>query len=77
MVWIARIGSLVSLGFVLLFVIAELLNSNVARPTTSEWIGLSLWPAGVCLGLVIACSEQDWEAVLPQSASSVFTFGVC
>ena len=54
MTWIARIWSLVSLGFVLLFVFAELLNGNGARPTRSEWIGLALWPGGVCLGLVIA-----------------------
>jgi hypothetical protein len=43
-----------SLGFVLLFVIGELLNGNGARPTRLEWIGLALWPGGVCLGLVIA-----------------------
>jgi hypothetical protein len=52
--WIARIWSVVSLGFVLLFVISELLNGNGARPTRLEWIGLTLWPGGVCLGLVIA-----------------------
>jgi hypothetical protein len=54
MMWIARIWSLVSLGFVLLFIIADLLNGNGARPTQSEWFGLALWPGGVCLGLVIA-----------------------
>lgn len=52
--WIARIWSVVSLGFVLLFVIGDLLNGNGARPTRLEWIGLALWPVGVCLGLVIA-----------------------
>lgn len=52
--WIAQIWSVVSLGFVLLFVIGELLHGNGARPTWSEWIGLALWPGGVCLGLVIA-----------------------
>jgi hypothetical protein len=54
MMWIARIWSLVSLGFVLLFVFAELLFGNGAKPTWSEWLGLALWPGGVCLGLTIA-----------------------
>ena len=52
--WIARIWSLMSLGFVLLFVFAELSHANGARPTQAEWIGLTLWPGGVCLGLLIA-----------------------
>ncbi len=52
--WIARIWSLLSLGFVLLFVFAELFNGNGARPTRAEWIALAFWPGGVCLGVVIA-----------------------
>ena len=52
--WIARIWSLASLGFVLLFVFGQLLNGNGARPTQAEWIGLGFFPGGVCLGLVIA-----------------------
>ena len=46
--WLARIWSVMSLGFVLLFVIGELLNGNGARPTRLEWIGLALWP-GECV----------------------------
>ncbi len=34
--WIARIWSLASLGFVLLFVFGQLLNGNGARPTQAD-----------------------------------------
>jgi hypothetical protein len=51
--WIARIWSLASIGFVLLFVVADALDPNSPGPTRSDWIGLSLWPGGVVLGLVL------------------------
>jgi len=53
-IWVARIWSLVSFGFVLLFLFGEGLNGHGARPTQGEWIGLALWPGGVVLGLAIA-----------------------
>lgn len=53
-VWTARIWSLLSLGFVLLFLFGDVLNGHGTRLTRSEWIGLAFFPAGVCLGLVIA-----------------------
>lgn len=53
-IWVARIWSLVSLGFVLLFLFGEGLNGHGGGPTQGEWIGLALWPGGVVLGLGIA-----------------------
>jgi hypothetical protein len=52
--WIARIWSLVAIAFVLVFVFGEVLSGHGVGPTAAEWIGLSLWPGGVCLGLVVA-----------------------
>lgn len=53
-IWIARIWSLASLGFVLLFLFGEGLSGHGARPTLAEWTGLALWPGGVVLGLAVA-----------------------
>jgi hypothetical protein len=52
---LARIWSLFSLGFVLLIFVGEGLSSAAgAMPRPSEWIGLLLFPATVCIGLVVA-----------------------
>ena len=53
-IWVARIWSLAAVGFVLLFLVGEVLNGQGGRPTGAEWIGLAFWPGGVCLGLIIA-----------------------
>ena len=53
-IWVARIWSLAGVGFVLLFLVGEILNGHRGKPTVAEWIGLALWPGGVCLGLIIA-----------------------
>ena len=53
-IWIARVWSLVSLGFVLLFLFGEGLIGHGIGPTQVEWIGLALWPGGVVFGLMLA-----------------------
>jgi len=53
-IWVARIWSLAAVGFVLLFLVGEVLNGQGGKPTGAEWIGLAFWPGGVCLGLIIA-----------------------
>ena len=50
----ARIWSLASIAFVLIFLFGEVLSGNGARPTAAEWVGLALWPGGVVVGLVVA-----------------------
>jgi hypothetical protein len=52
--WVARIWSLASIAFVLVFLFAEILSGHGGKPTASEWIGLALWPGGVLIGLVVA-----------------------
>jgi len=56
---LARIWSLISLGFVLLIFIGEGLSSAArAMPRPSEWVGLVLFPATVCTGLVVAWRNE-------------------
>ena len=52
--WLARIWSLASIVFVLVFLFGEGLSGPGAKPTAAEWIGLALWPGGVCVGLVFS-----------------------
>ena len=40
--------------FVLVFLFGEGLSGHGPRPTAEEWVGLALWPGGVCVGLLVA-----------------------
>ncbi len=59
--WSAKVWSVASVGFVLLFVIGEL-TAPSAVPLTDlrDIIALALFPFGVCLGLVMA---WRWEGL--------------
>lgn len=52
--WTARVWSGLSILFVLVFAAGEMARGNGPRPTHQEWVGLALWPIGVCVGLVVA-----------------------
>jgi len=59
--WIARIWSIVSVGFVLLFLVGEILSPHASHPSTpQEWAGLLLFPLGTCVGMALA---WRWEGV--------------
>lgn len=59
--WIARVWSVVSVGFVLCILVGELVYPHAAPPSSvREMVGLLLFPLGVCVGLVLA---WRWEAV--------------
>lgn len=56
---LARIWSFASIGFlVLVFVGEAVFPSTTAAPTPSEWVGLSLFPGGVCLGMILAWRRE-------------------
>jgi hypothetical protein len=50
--WIARAGSLLSIGMIFLFFIGE--DFHPAKITPREWVGLTLFPIGVVVGLIVA-----------------------
>ena len=62
--WVARIWSLASIAFILIILFGEGLSGHGARPTTTEWIGLALWPAGVTLGLIVAWFRKGLGGVI-------------
>jgi len=48
--WTARIWSVASVGLVLAFMIGEGFNPSGFQ----EWIGVLLFPIGICLGMIVA-----------------------
>jgi hypothetical protein len=49
--WLARIGSIASLGLIALFFFGE--GFNPSRVAAREWIGLLFFPVGLALGMVL------------------------
>ncbi|MEA3408548.1 MAG: hypothetical protein U9R48_10805 [Chloroflexota bacterium] len=53
--WVARVWSIVSLGFMLLMVGGELLSPTGQLPSAArDLLGMVFFPVGVCAGLVVA-----------------------
>jgi len=59
--WMARAWSIVSIGFVLLMVMGEVVHPHAPAPTGfRDLLGLFFFPFGVCLGMVMA---WRWEGL--------------
>lgn len=74
LVWIARIWSVVSLTFVLLFIVGDLLNGHGGSPTAAEWVGLAFWPGGVCVGFAIAWFRTGLGGAITLASLVTFYF---
>lgn len=69
---IARIWSLLSIGFILLIFVGEALNGERPAPTPLEWFGLALFPGGVLLGLIIAWRYEGLGGIVTLSSLGAF-----
>jgi hypothetical protein len=49
--WLARIGSVVSLGLLLIFFVGE--RFNPAKVASREWVGFLFFPIGVGAGMIV------------------------
>jgi hypothetical protein len=56
--WIAKVWSIASVGLILLIFIGEALQPTAPLPTSQEWVGLLLFPFGVCLGIIVAWRRE-------------------
>jgi hypothetical protein len=58
--WIARVWSVASVGFVLLMFVGSALAEgfNPAQFAFRELVGLSFFPFGVCLGMILAWRRE-------------------
>ena len=59
--WAARVWSIASFGFVALIVIGEIVQPHAPAPSVlRDWVGLLLFPIGVCVGMVVG---WRWEGI--------------
>lgn len=70
--WVARLWSILSVAFVLLFAIGEIAHGSGPPPTRQEWVGLAFWPLGVCLGLVLAWYREALGGALALACLAAF-----
>ena len=59
----AKIWSVISLGFVAVFLVGNVLNSSESLPTLVEWGELALFPTGVLTGMLLAW-KYEWIGAL-------------
>jgi hypothetical protein len=62
--WTARVWSILSIGFVLVFAVGEGMAGGGPRPGLHEWVGLALFPIGVGVGLVVAWFREELGGIL-------------
>jgi len=61
--WIARIWSLVSLGFVLMFLIGYGLDPSEAPPAGTDLIVMAFFPFGVLLFMMLGWKWEKWGGI--------------
>jgi hypothetical protein len=62
--WTARVWSILSIVFVLVFAVGEGMAGGGPRPGFQEWVGLAFFPIGVGVGLVVAWFREELGGLL-------------
>jgi hypothetical protein len=62
--WGARGWSILSTIFVLIFAVGEGFGNQGPGPSAQEWVGLALFPIGVCVGLALAWYREGLGGIL-------------
>lgn len=65
--WVARIWSIATIVLVLLFLVGEPSN-----PRGAEWLGLLLFPLGVCAGMVVAWWSEGLGGAITVGSLAAF-----
>ena len=68
--WLARLTSIVTLGIVAMFLLAEPFKPWNVRPR--EWVGFVCFPIGVMLGLIIAWWREGLGAAISLCSLAMF-----
>ena len=68
--WLARLTSLLSIGIIALFFLAEPFHPSRVRPR--EWIGLAFFPASVVIGLIIAWWKEGLGSAISLVSLTLF-----
>jgi hypothetical protein len=68
--WLARLTSLITLGIVAMFLLAEPFKPSNVRPR--EWVGFICFPIGVMAGLIIAWWKEGLGAAISLGSLAAF-----
>lgn len=68
--WLARVGSLVSVGLLLALFIGEGFRPTQVAP--QEWLGLLFFPVGVVLGMIVAWWKEGAGATITLTSLAAF-----
>ena len=68
--WLARLTSLLSVGIVAMFLLAEPFNPLHVRPR--EWVGFVCFPSGVMIGLIVAWFKEGLGASISLVSLAAF-----
>ncbi len=71
---VARIWSLVSLGFVLLFFVGYVLTPSGVLPSLNEWSEFALFPIGVFVGMFLAWKHEGIGSLVSILSLLIFCF---
>ncbi|AKI97058.1 DUF7670 domain-containing protein [Kosmotoga pacifica] len=71
---IAKVWSLISIGFIVFFMIGYAMDPNEPRPVGIEWFELSLFPMGVLVGMILSWKYARTGAVISIVCLVVFYF---
>jgi hypothetical protein len=70
--WIARVWTVLSILFVGVFAVGEIMGGAGPGPTLQEWLGLALWPIGVVIGLAVAWHHEEGGGFLALGCLAAF-----
>jgi hypothetical protein len=70
--WIARGWSILSIIYVLISAAGESLRNQGSGPTGQEWVGLMLFPFGVCIGLALAWFREGVGGITALACLAAF-----
>ena len=68
--WLARLTSLLSLGIVAMFLLAEPFKPSNVRPR--EWVGFVCFPIGVMVGLIVAWWKEGLGSAISLGSLTAF-----
>lgn len=68
--WIARIGSLIAIGFLLAFLFGE--GGDPTAITPSEWLLLLFFPVGVVVGMIIGWWKDGAGGLISVGSLALF-----
>ena len=71
--WIARAWSVLSIGFVLLILVGELVSPHAALPSSlRDIVGMLFFPFGVCVGLILAWKREGLGGTIALGSLAAF-----